>query len=71
MSPQTPAPLTDTEPVAVYQAIAIVVAAAATAFNVVVDPAVVVQAIVGVAALVTAVSTALKARSKVTPVAKP
>lgn len=71
MTPQTPAPLTDTEPVAVFQAVAIVVAAAAAAFNIVVDPAVILQALVGLLALATAIGTALKARAKVTPVAKP
>ena len=57
----------DREPVAVYSAVAIVVAAAAAAFGVVVDPSTIVAALTAVVALVTAVTAAVKARQKVTP----
>lgn len=63
--------LTDTEPVAVYTSVATLVALALAGFGIVVDPSVLVQGGLGVAALVAYIVAAVKARRKVTPVAAP
>lgn len=61
--------LAKTEPVTLYVAIGVVVAAAAGVFGVTVDAGTVGEAISAVVAVVAPLVAALKARSKVTPVA--
>lgn len=61
----------DQEPVAAYTAIATVVALAAGAFGVVVDPGVLVTGILAVVAFGSYIVAAVKARRKVTPVSNP
>lgn len=58
-----------TEPVVLYQSVAVVICAALAAFGVVVDPGTVGTALLVVVGVVTQVVAAVKARSKVTPVA--
>jgi hypothetical protein len=60
----------DREPVAVYQAVALVVVAAG-AFGIVLDPSTIATAIAAVIGIVSMVVAAVKARIKVTPVEFP
>jgi hypothetical protein len=63
------APVATQEPVVVYTAIGVVVAAAAAVFGIVVDPGTVTNVILAGVALVAPLFAAFKARAKVTPVA--
>lgn len=64
-----PATVSQAEPVVVYQSVAVVICAALAAFGIVIDPSAVGAAILVVVGLVTSLIAAVKARSKVTPVA--
>jgi uncharacterized membrane protein len=64
-----PATVSADEPVVLYQSVAVVICAALAAFGVVVDPGTVGTALLVVVGLVTNIVAAVKARSKVTPVA--
>lgn len=64
-----PTPLSDSEPVALYAAIGVVVSAAAAAVGFTVDAGAVGSAIVAVVAVAAPLIAAFKARAKVTPVA--
>lgn len=61
-------PVTQTEPVAAYTAIATVVALGAGALGVVVDPGALVTGVLAVVAFGSYIVAAVKARAKVTPV---
>lgn len=61
--------LTDTEPVVAYQAAATLLALAAGAVGVVVDPSVLVQFVLAAVGFGGYIVAAIKARKKVTPVA--
>lgn len=61
--------IVDAEPVAVYQAAAVVLSAVLAAVGIVVDPGTVANFALGAIAFVGYVVAAVKARSKVTPVA--
>jgi len=67
VDPTVPAPVTETEPVAAYTAVATVVALAAGAFGVVVDPGTLVTGALAVVAFGSYIVAAVKARKKVTP----
>lgn len=64
-----PKPLADSEPVALYAAIGVVISAAAATIGLTVDAGAVAQAILGVVAVAAPLVAAFKARKKVTPVA--
>lgn len=67
--PVAPKPLSDTEPVALYAAIGVVVSAIAAVVGITVDPGTVANAILAVVAVAAPLIAAFKARKKVTPVA--
>jgi uncharacterized protein (DUF697 family) len=73
MSPDTPTrpSVTAQEPVAVYTAVATLVALVAGLFGVVLDPSVVVQGLLAVVGFGSYIVAAVKARRKVTPLADP
>jgi hypothetical protein len=68
LTPDTTEPtVTESEPVVVYTAIGVVVAAALAIFGIVVDPGVVTSVILAVVAFAAPLVAAFKARQKVTP----
>ncbi len=68
MTSTSPAPLADSEPVALYAAIGVVVSAAAATVGFSVDAGAVGNAILAVVAVAAPLVAAFKARAKVTPV---
>lgn len=62
--------LVDKEPVTVYTSVAVLISVALAAFGIVVDPGLLVTAIVAVLAVASPIVAAIKARAKVVPVQK-